>query len=369
MQNTALREEMRSMRKKLMIISAAVLLVLAAALGGCSGKDAAVSNTSNGSGDSSDTAYQRNSACLTSEEAASLAYLEAKAWDPDAVLWYMQAFQYRLHYDWINSDKSSGWLVAFANPDNANLCYITIYNKKVADITEMNTRYGEIKNSYSKAAPGITMKEAIQAAVSNGAPEDLMPYSVEYRMDGEKDPGTGEYRPMWTFAYRFQITDDTYDLHFYYVDGLTGEFVKMNVKNESGKILDSSAARVKSADYDKYLEQQDNRHLILKYFTLIDEGKYSDALDMMDENLVPDSAAEKSWTDGWKSIDQISIDWTYKYYEEEWTADTQTFEVNLNVKPSPDSVDSNWAVGENTRFITLKKTAGGWIIHEIATGP
>jgi hypothetical protein len=360
---------MSHMRRIFIIIGASVLLIVAAALGGCSSPGNTNSNTIQGSGDSSQTAYQRNSAYLTSKEAAALAYEEAKTWNPDAVLWYMQAFQYRLHYDWINSDKSSGWFVAFANPDDANLCYVTIYNKKVTNITGMNTRSGEIKQSYKKDAPGISMKEAIKSAISKGAPEDLMPYSVEYRMDGSSESLSGPYRPLWSFAYRYQITDTKYDLHFYYVDGLTGEFVKMNVKNETGYILDSSAARVKPADYEKYLSQQDNRYLILKYFSLIDEEKYSDALAMMDENLVPEISSEKNWMEGWKSIDQISIDWTYKYNEEEWTSETQTFEVHLNVKPSATNGGTNWIEGENTRFVTLNKSGTGWVIHEIATGP
>lgn len=357
------------MRKPMVIIAAAVLLIFAVALGGCSSPESTNLNTNQNSEVPYKNLYVRNSAYLTSDEAAALAYEEAKAWNPDAVLWYMQAIQFRLHYDWTNTDKSSGWLVAFANPENTNLCYITVYNKNVTDITEMNTRTSEIKQSYKKDAPEISMKKAIQTAIGNGAPENLMPYSVEYNMDGSADPLTGEHRPLWSFAYRFQITDNTYDLHFYYVDGLTGKFVKMAVKNESGKILDSSAARVKAADYEKYLSQQDNRYLILKYFSLIDEENYTDALAMMDENLVAGSSSEKSWTEGWKAIDQISIGWSYKYYEEKWTSDNQTFEVHLNVKPSASDGGTNWAEGENTRFVTLKKTSGEWMIHEIATGP
>jgi len=354
------------MRKSL-IKTTAVFFILAVAFAGCS-QGGRSSSPAQNSGGSAGTASQKNSAFLTSVEAASMAYERAKSWNPDAVLWYMQAFQYRLHYNWVNTDESSGWLVAFGNPENESLLYVTIYNKEIEDVREMNSRYGPVEQSYSKNAPGIAMKQAVQAAISNGAPDNLMPYSVEYTMDGSENQMPGKFKPMWTFAYRFQITETEYDLHFYYVDGLTGEFIDMKVKNETGKIMDSSAARVKPADYSRYLSQVDNRHLILKYFTLIDECKYSDAIAMMDDNLVNGSASEKSWTDGWKALDEISIDWTYKYNEEQWTSDMQIFEVNLNVKPSAGSA-TNWFEGKNTRFVTVIRKDGIWLIHEIATGP
>lgn len=66
-----------------------------------------------------------------------IAYEEAKKWNANAVLWFINPTDMFLHYDWTQSDKAMSWTICFANPDNDEEVQVYVRDGKVSDAVAM----------------------------------------------------------------------------------------------------------------------------------------------------------------------------------------------------------------------------------------
>lgn len=94
--------------------------------------------------------------------------------------------------------------------------------------------------------------------------------------------------------------------------------------------------------------------------------KIQDALAMMDVN----ENTKQMWGVNFNTIEKLEVKKVEETFKEEWTANRQTFKVELDVKVKPEGERMGWQNGQNFRWITLEKNAGGqWMIHELASNP
>ena len=106
-------------------------------------------------------------------EAAALAYQEARKWDREAVLWYINPPGRELDYYWGENDLSWEWQVIFVRPRDDKSYYIKIVDNQIVSIEEGGEflkRLSPILPSFPKDRPGISMQEAAQVAFAAGAP-------------------------------------------------------------------------------------------------------------------------------------------------------------------------------------------------------
>lgn len=73
----------------------------------------------------------RDTPQLTSLEAAALAYQEARKWDHEAVLWYINPPGRELDYHWGENDLSWEWQVIFVRPRDDKSYYIKIVDNQI----------------------------------------------------------------------------------------------------------------------------------------------------------------------------------------------------------------------------------------------
>ncbi|MBN1622844.1 MAG: hypothetical protein JW903_00630, partial [Clostridia bacterium] len=116
---------------------------------------------------------------------------------------------------------------------------------------------------------------------------------------------------------------------------------------------------------------EDQRHMVIKFLTLINEGNADAAVDMMDENMIPNKSMKDMWVESLTAIsghEFIQGGFTNED-EDNWTEDNQRFKVKINIPESCDCEALGWDHGQNTRWISLVRGDNGWMIHEFSTSP
>lgn len=109
--------------------------------------------------------------------------------------------------------------------------------------------------------------------------------------------------------------------------------------------------------------------IIRTFFELINKRRFPEVLAMMDIAMIPNDNMKQEWTVSFNGIASIKLTKIEKYQPESWIAESQIYQVTLQVRNQlgvPSFVPDN---GENTRWVRLQKTGNLWKIAEIATGP
>jgi hypothetical protein len=302
---------------------------------------------------------------ITSVEASALAYKEAVKWKENAVLWYISPTDMYIHYDWNNTDKAKSWTIGFSNTEDTTQVLVYIRDGVVQTMNGStvdnvgNTRDVDCKAEYPLDVPNISMKQAVQVAIANGAPAGVLPANVQYDIEQLGMAGT----PLWMIVYLFPSLSGDEELeerHFYYVDGLTGDFVKAGYKIGSD-VVERSQLAVKEADYAASIALLDQRPTIVKFLALINEGRVEDAIGMMGPSAVPDESAKETWVGALSCIHGFQTDFVTAENEENWTDTMQTFEADLII-PANEDLSFGWVEGPQTRYITLIRDGNDWLI-------
>jgi len=115
--------------------------------------------------------------------------------------------------------------------------------------------------------------------------------------------------------------------------------------------------------------------IINTFFELMNEGRASEAVSMLDPSLIVDDANKQAWGaqfNAFKSIKAKSIEASMP---EEWSSDKHTYKVILEVTMKPEAAsvqpipNYGYENGENYRWITISKAGNLWKVDGIATGP
>lgn len=104
------------------------------------------------------------------------------------------------------------------------------------------------------------------------------------------------------------------------------------------------------------------------FFNLIDEDRVSEAVMMMDPEVIKDDAKKQEWGVMWNSFEEI------KMISVE-PAEENVFKVVLETKMKPEAGLAQslpyygYGDGQFTRWVKVEKVDGVWKIIEVATGP
>lgn len=116
------------------------------------------------------------------------------------------------------------------------------------------------------------------------------------------------------------------------------------------------------------------KDLVQNFFTLIDEGKASDAVMMMTSNITGDDATKQAFGVQFAAMDSVKTTKIEESSRGDWTETWHQYMVTLDIVMNPSSAGGpipyyGYEKGENIRFITLIKEGGTWKVEGISTGP
>jgi hypothetical protein len=117
------------------------------------------------------------------------------------------------------------------------------------------------------------------------------------------------------------------------------------------------------------------KDIVRNFFNLINEGRVSDAVSMLTPANVSDDSSKQAWGVQFNAFESISITSVDSSMPEEWTNNSHTYKVNLDVKMKPGSENAQpmpyygWGDGQFIRWITLEKVNNVWKVAGISTGP
>jgi len=329
----------------------------------------AVSDSNTANKKNHDDNSERDKNYLTSIEAVQLAYEEAKEWSEDALFMSITiGSQLSLHYAWTETDMAYHWTVDFVSPEKKQMIFIYMNYGRVYDtlVNEYNMKNMPVAG-HPDDRPLISLKEANSIAVLNEGIYGLMPVNARYETCGYLDNDF----PYWCIVYRVPTPDDGEERNFYYINAKTGELADTVYHDDSNDEIEKEKLKVGGQDLSGYALMEDQRYTVIKFFTLINEGRTDEAAEMMDEFMAPDNNTKKMWIESLSSI--TGHEYTSGGFvtedEENWTEDTRRFEIRIVIPESCDCEKYGWSKGLTKRWITLKRYDNIWKIHELATSP
>ena len=113
--------------------------------------------------------------------------------------------------------------------------------------------------------------------------------------------------------------------------------------------------------------------VIQLFFILIDEARIPEAVAMMSVEAVPDDSYKQAWEVQFNALDSIKVSKIEPYGQENWSPNSHTYKVNLEVAVSENAANApipyyGWGNGDNLRWVEIVKEGDLWKINQIATG-
>ncbi len=110
------------------------------------------------------------------------------------------------------------------------------------------------------------------------------------------------------------------------------------------------------------------------FFSLINENKVEEALNMLSEEIAESEDSKQSWGVQFNDILSAEVVDVKPYNTDIWTDTAQTYEVTVKTTVHERAAKYpipyyGWENGENTRWVTIKNDGVQWKIAGIATGP
>jgi hypothetical protein len=112
--------------------------------------------------------------------------------------------------------------------------------------------------------------------------------------------------------------------------------------------------------------------IVRNFFNLIDEGKTSEAVNMLTPINISNDSAKQAWGVQFNAFEKITVK---KIEVAGEPAENNTYKVTLDVEMKPEAENAQpmpyygWGNGEFVRWITLEKVDNVWKIAGIATSP
>lgn len=114
--------------------------------------------------------------------------------------------------------------------------------------------------------------------------------------------------------------------------------------------------------------------IIRTFFQLIADHRPTDAVGMMDPDVVGDDSMKQAWAVQFNAFELVVVNSVEPWMPGAWQADRHTYQVIVTAKMKPEAVNAplpyyGWENGSNIRWITIVKNGDLWKIAGIATGP
>ena len=104
-------------------------------------------------------------------------------------------------------------------------------------------------------------------------------------------------------------------------------------------------------------------------FSLINNGKVDEAVNMLGPDLNPDENSKQAWTNNFSNIKSINLKTIEPWEKDSWTNSNEVYKTVLEVQLKVGSAAYGWANGKNTKWIEIDKSVSPWKVDNIATGP
>ncbi len=304
---------------------------------------------------------------ISAEQAVKIAYEEIKKSGGDPYFSNLTiGTNYALHYDWLENAKALSWVIGYIFPDTNELKKVTIRNGSIDHVDTSHRSAFNASLEHPKDSFLCSMQAAISTVMENGGIQGFYPVNAGYST-GDRDR---EY-PHWYFIYAVPIGYDEYEYHYYFVDAQKNELSQIRFADMASEPLERSELLIQETDLSGMSWMQDQRHTVLEFLALINEGLLEKAVGMMDDFAVPDNASKEMWIQNLSSIQGFELFWGLCYEEnkENWTDDEQVFRIEIIIPDTCDCEQYGWSHGENIRWVILRKYDQMWKIHAISTSP
>jgi len=133
---------------------------------------------------------------------------------------------------------------------------------------------------------------------------------------------------------------------------------------KSGKAQGTEPASETSEGAANSTGSADAESTVDSFFGAIGKGDPASAVDLMDAN----QQTKNMWKDSFGAISSLTVKSLEPIYQSEWTAERETYKAKLEVKTKGGNT-YGWENGDNTRWVTLQKSDGKWLVHELANNP
>jgi len=110
-------------------------------------------------------------------------------------------------------------------------------------------------------------------------------------------------------------------------------------------------------------------YVVRNFFTLTDDGKVDEALDIIVSTIGPDSNIRDAWAVGLKNMYYIKVRTLDGFQSNLWTESKHRYLLRLDVQLKDPAVPTTWQNGENVRYVTVSKIGDLWKISEINQTP
>ncbi len=306
---------------------------------------------------------------LTSIEASSLAWQDAKNQFEQPVLWRMvptsnkNSTQMELDDQWLTSDKSDGWFVWYADSQGENWMMYAIEGDEVTKKDIGTREFGKpvINTELPKESVKVSMKDAANIAQQQGGDFDYLIWT-EYSCDYD----LGKYKgiPVWVFEFSEEIEEGITLNYRIFINAMTGEALGAlnNLNDELDLPIDREAllqtrTQTHQEDLEKFLG-----------YMVGDDAIW--AIRQMSYRMVPNENAGQMWLENFQSIKKLEVTSIEQANLSLWTDDWECYKVSMMIDTDEDPSKYGWEDGENIRWFTLiPQGAGGWKIDAIATSP
>ena len=306
---------------------------------------------------------------LTSVEASSLAWEDAKNQFQQPVLWRMvptsdkKSSQMELDNQWMTNDKSDGWFVWYADSDGENWMMYAIEGDEVKKRDIGTREFGKpvIKTELPKESVKVPMKEAAKTAQQQGGDFDYLIW-LEYTCDYD----LGNYRsiPVWVFEFSEEIEEGITLNYRIFINAMTGE--TEGAVNNLGDELDLPIDR-EALQQNRTETHKEDLEMFLGNI-VGDDAIW--AVRQMSYKMVPNENSGQMWLENFQSINELEVISIEQANLSLWTDEWECYKVSMVIDTDDDPSEYGWENGENIRwFILIPQGAGGWKIDAIATSP
>ncbi len=130
----------------------------------------------------------------------------------------------------------------------------------------------------------------------------------------------------------------------------------------------------KPTEKEETVPEPNGEDVIRTFFNLIHTNQVIPAIDMLSENFIQNENTKQKIGVLFNSFTAIQPIEIKAYQKENWTENSQKYEVTLDVALSLDDEqwvlqNYGWSRGENKRWVKLTKENNLWKIAVLATGP
>lgn len=168
-------------------------------------------------------------------------------------------------------------------------------------------------------------------------------------------------------------------LIFIFLTACTNNWNQNSSEQKEFDTQNKTAQIVPPPQENDYLDNQGTlapeEELITHFFTLINDKKIPQAIELMSPQAVPDDSTKQTWGVHFNAIRSVNIMSIEAISKDTWTDIEKVYKVTLEIYVDEKAANApipyyGWGDNPNIKFITVWRGNDGlWKIDQIGTGP